>query len=80
MHSCELVGRFKEVGLAQYLFEDEVSVRPLDEVTDPILLDEVTPVRNYQKSSGRSTWILQTNRVSGDFGRRVCYLNQDVRA
>jgi hypothetical protein len=35
--------------LVQFLFEDEVSIRPLDEVTDPVLLDEITPVRNFIK-------------------------------
>ena len=47
MHRCELVRRFKEAVLAQFLFEDEVSVRPLDEVTDAALLDEITPVRSF---------------------------------
>ena len=33
--------------MVQFLFEDEVSIRSLDEVTDPALLDEIAPVRSY---------------------------------
>jgi hypothetical protein len=33
--------------LVQFLFEDEASVRPLEEVTDPDLLDEIAPVRSF---------------------------------
>jgi len=33
--------------LVQFLFEDEASIRSLDEVTDPALLDEIAPVRSF---------------------------------
>jgi hypothetical protein len=33
--------------LVRFLFEDEASIRSLDEVTDPALLDEIAPVRSF---------------------------------
>ena len=33
--------------MVQFLFEDEVSIRSLDEVTDPALLHEIAPVRVF---------------------------------
>jgi hypothetical protein len=33
--------------LVQFLFQDEASIRPLDKVTDPALLDEIAPVRCF---------------------------------
>jgi hypothetical protein len=33
--------------LVQFLFEDEVSIRSLDEVAEPALLDEIAPVRSF---------------------------------
>ena len=33
--------------MVQFLFEDEASIRSLDEVTDPALLDEIAPVRSF---------------------------------
>jgi hypothetical protein len=42
---------FQETVLVQFLFEDEVGVRPLDEVTDPAVLDEIAPIRSFVESS-----------------------------
>ena len=33
--------------MVQFLFEDEVSIRSLDEVTEPTILDEIAPVRSF---------------------------------
>jgi hypothetical protein len=33
--------------LVQFLFEDEVNIRPLDKVTDPALIDEIAPIRSF---------------------------------
>jgi hypothetical protein len=33
--------------LVQFLFEDEASIRPLDKVADPDLLDEIAPVVSF---------------------------------
>jgi hypothetical protein len=38
---------FQEAILVQFLFEDGASICPLDKVTDPALLDEIAPVRNF---------------------------------
>ena len=37
----------QEAVLVQFLFEDEVSIRSLDEITDSALLDEIAPVRGF---------------------------------
>jgi hypothetical protein len=41
----------QEALLVQFLFEDEVGVRPLDEVIDPAILDEIAPIRSFVESS-----------------------------
>jgi hypothetical protein len=41
----------QEADLVKFLFEDEVGVRPLDEVTDPAVLDEIAPIRSFVESS-----------------------------
>lgn len=33
--------------MVQFLFEDEVSIRSLEEVTDPAMLDEIAHVRSF---------------------------------
>jgi hypothetical protein len=45
IQACPLL--FQEAVLVQFLFEDEASIRPLDKVTDPDLLDEIAPVRSF---------------------------------
>ena len=37
--------------MVQFLFEDEAGVRPLGEVTDPAVLDELAPIRSFVESS-----------------------------
>lgn len=37
--------------MVQFLFEDEVGVRPLDEVTDQAVLDGIAPIRSLVESS-----------------------------
>ena len=37
--------------MVQFLFEDEVGVRALDEITDPAILDEIAPIRSFVESS-----------------------------
>ena len=41
----------QEAVLVQFLFEDEAGVRPLGEVTDPAVLDELAPIRSFVESS-----------------------------
>ena len=37
--------------MVQFLFEDELSIRSLDEVTDKVLLDEIAPVRSFVENA-----------------------------